>query len=81
MQLTFKVCNTAIEWAIFRTTFGLKKIEKVYITWQNKGWTKVTTMKDWEKIKSQVVKQPNPEENEGFLYCLIMEIEEWQVRW
>ena len=41
---------------MFRATFGLRKIEKVYVAWQNKGWTKVITAGDEEKVKDQVVK-------------------------
>ena len=42
---------------MFKAIFGLKKMEKVCVTWQNKGWTKVTTAEDWEKVKSQIVQQ------------------------
>ena len=37
MQFIFAIINIIIGLAIFRAIFGLKKIEKVYIVWQNKG--------------------------------------------
>ena len=58
-QLTFAVFNTITGWATFRATFSLKKVEKVCVAWQNKGWTKVITANDWKKVKGQVVKQPS----------------------
>ena len=75
-QLMFVFFNTGMGWTTFTATFGFKEIEKVCIAWQNEGWTKVTTAKNWEKVKGQVIKQPSPEENEGFSCCLVMEIEE-----
>ena len=80
-QLTFAVFNTITGWATFKAIFGLKEEEKVRVTWQNKGWTKVTTAEDWKKVKGQVVDQPSPEENSGFPRCLVIEIEERQDRW
>ena len=80
-QPTFAVLNSVTGWAMFRVTFGLREIEKVRVTWQNKGWTKVTTAEDWEKVKGQVVKQPSPEKNRGFLRRLVMEIEGRQGGW
>ena len=80
-QLTFAVFNTVTGWATFRATFGLKELDKVCVAWQNKGWTKVITAEDWEKVKGQVVEQPSPEENGGFPRCLVMEIEKRQGRW
>ena len=50
-QPTFAVFNTITGWATFRATFGLREVEKVRVAWQNKGWTKVTTAEDWEKVK------------------------------
>ena len=73
---TFAVFNIVTGWAMFRATFGLKEVKKVRVAWQNKGWTKVTTAEDWEKVKGQVVEQSNPEENGGFPRRLVMEIEE-----
>ena len=60
---------------MFRATFGLKKMEKVRVAWQNEGWTKVTTAEDWEKVKGHVVEKPSPEENGEFPRRLVMEIE------
>ena len=77
-QPTFAVFNTVTGWATFRATFGLREVEKVRVAWQNKGWTKVTTAEDWEKVKGQVVEQPSPEENGGFPRRLVIEIEERQ---
>ena len=54
-QSTFAVLNTVMRWTMFRVIFGSKKMEKVCVDWQNEGWTKVTTIKDWEKVKNQVV--------------------------
>ena len=56
-------------------------MEKVRVAWQNEGWTKVTTVEDWEKVKSQVVEQPSLEENGGFPRRLVMEIEGRQGGW
>ena len=75
MQPTFAILNTAMGWATFKATFSLKEMEKVHVAWQNEGWTKVTTAEDWEKVKGQVVEQPNLEENRGFSRRLVMEIE------
>ena len=61
---------------MFRATFGLREVEKVRVAWQNKGWTKVTTAEDWEKVKGQVVEKPSLEENSSFPCCLVMKIEE-----
>ena len=80
-QPTFAVFNTVTGWATFRAKFGLREVEKVCVAWQNKGWTKVTTVEDWENVKGQVVEQPSPEENSGFPHCLVMEIEERQGGW
>ena len=80
-QLTFAVLNTVMGWVMFRATFGLREMEKVRVAWQNESWTKVTTAEDWEKVKGQVVKQPSPEENGGFLRRLVMEIEGRQGGW
>ena len=63
---------------MFRAIFGLKEKEKVCIAWQNEGETKVTTAEDWEKVKGQVIEQPNPEKNGGFPHYLVIEIEERQ---
>ena len=73
-QLTFAVLHIVTGWATFRATFGLKKIKKVRIAWQNESWTKVIIAKDWEKVKGQVVKQPSLEKNREFLHCLVIEI-------
>ena len=51
IQPTFAVLNTVTGWAMFKVTFGLKKMEKVRVTWQNEGRTKVTIAEDWEKVK------------------------------
>ena len=75
-QPMFAVFNTIMGWAIFRATFGFREVEKVRVAWQNKGWTKVTTAGDWEKVKGRVVKQLSPEENGGFPRRLVMKIEE-----
>ena len=80
-QPTFAVLNTVIGWAMFRATFGLKEMVKVCIAWQNKGWTKVTTAENWEKVKGQVVEQPNSEENGGFSRRLVIEIEGQWAGW
>lgn len=75
-QPTFAVCNTEIGWAMLRATFCLKKIEKVHIVLQNKGWIKFTNAKDWKKVKNQVVEQPSLKENGSFPCCLVIKIEE-----
>ena len=80
-QPTFAVFNRVMGWATFRATFGLREVEKVCVAWQNKGWTKVTTAEDSEKVKGQVVKQSSPEKNGGFSRCLMMEIEEREGGW
>lgn len=50
-QPKFVVFNIVTAWTIFRAIFSLKKIEKVCVTWPNKGWTKITTVKDWKRVK------------------------------
>ena len=62
-------------------TFSLREVEKVRVAWQNKGWTKITTAEDWEKVKGQLVKQASLEENGVFPHRLVMEIEERQGGW
>ena len=66
---------------MFKAKFDLKEVEKVRVAWQNKGWAKVITAKDWEKVKCQIVKQPNPEENSGFPRHLVIKIEKRQGGW
>ena len=56
-------------------------MEKVRVAWQNEGWTKITTAKDWEKIKGQVVEKPSSEENREFLRRLLIELEGRQGEW
>ena len=80
-QPTFAVLNTVTGWATFRAAFGLREMEKVRVAWQNEGWTKVTTVEDWEKIKGQVVEQPSLEENGRFLHRLVIETEGRQGGW
>lgn len=66
---------------MFKTIFGLREMEKVHVTWQNKAWTKIITAGDWKKVKDQVVKQLSSKENEEFLRCLVIEIERQQSGW
>lgn len=80
IKLTFAVFNIITRWVLFRVTFGLYKMKKVFVAWHNKGWTKVRTAEDWKKIKGQVIKQPSPEKNGGFLHHLVIKIEEEQDR-
>ncbi len=58
----------ATKCAIFQAIFAIDKNEEIRVVWQKKGWTKVETTEDWDKIKEQVVEQPSPEDNEIFHY-------------
>ncbi len=66
--------TTATKWAMFRAIFGSDKHEKIRVAWQNKGWTKVETTKDWDKIREQVVEQLSPEDNRNFSWRLVIKI-------
>lgn len=59
---------------MFQTIFEIDKNNKICVTWQNKGWTKVETMEDWDKIREQIIEQPSPENNENYPQYLIIEI-------
>ena len=50
-------------------------MEKVCVAWQNQGWTKVTIVEDWEKVKDQVIEKPSFEKNRRFPRYLVIEIE------
>ncbi len=66
--------TTATKWVTFRAIFGIDKHEKIRVAWQNKGWTKVETTEDWDKIREQVIEQASLEDNGNFPRRLVMEI-------
>ena len=68
------ILTTATKWDTFRGIFGIGKNEEIHVAWQNKGWAKVKTTEDWDKIREQVVEQPSPEDNGNFPRRLVMEI-------
>lgn len=65
-QPKFANLSTATEWAMFRAIFCLDEAEKIRVAWYNKGWAKIVTTKDWDKIRGQVAKQPKSEINSSF---------------
>ena len=66
--------TTATNWDMFRAIFEIDKNKKIRVTWQKKRWTRVERTKDWNKIREQVVEQPNSENNENFLWRFVIEI-------
>ncbi len=44
---------------MFQVIFGIDKNEEICIVWENKSWTKVETMEDYDKIRAQIVEQPS----------------------
>lgn len=74
IQLGFVMLITATKQAMFRAIFGINKNKEICVVWQNKGQIKVETVEDQNKIRNQVVKQPNPENNKNFPQRLVMEL-------
>lgn len=79
-QPKFAIVSIRTEWATFRAIFCLNKVEKIRVTWHNKGQANVATTDDWDKIKRQLAKQPNSKINGNFPWRLVIEIQEQQSR-
>ncbi len=73
-QPRIAMLTTATKWATFRAMIKIGKNEEICVAWQNKGWTKMKTMEDWDKIREQVVEQPSLEDNRNFPQHLVIEI-------
>lgn len=63
MQPAFAMLSIATKWIEFWVIFKIDKNKEIHVSWQNKSWTKVETMEDWDKIKRQVVEQLSPKDN------------------
>lgn len=56
MQFIFAVLSIAIKQTTFRAIFCLDKTKKIKIAKYNNNQSKIATIRDWNKLKEEIVK-------------------------